>query len=271
MGAVDHLMPPVIMRPSVSRVTISISTDCPRDRYLPSAPLCLPPSAPLGCLTTLPPRNFSPPHPPPARQRHTPVVKLLLIYSHPHPNSFCHALLERVLAGVAVNGHDVDLLDLYSEGFDPVLRESEWLDYLNDPGKTVRGAMAGHVARIERAEGLIFVFPTWFFGLPAMLKGWLDRAWLPGVAFDIPEGGGVARTRLRRIRLLAAVTTTALPWYALQVLGYPGQRMIKRCIRVGTAFRCRQLWLALHSIENSSLEQRQRFLAKVERRFAEIQ
>lgn len=197
-------------------------------------------------------------------------MRVLVVYCHPHAGSFCHALLERVLAGLAVHGHEVDLLDLYAEGFDPVLHEGEWLDYINDPGKTVRGAMAGHVARIERAEGLVFVFPTWFFGLPAMLKGWLDRAWLPGVAFEIPDGGGVARSRLRRIRFLGAVTTTGLPWIALQFLGYPGQRVIKRGIRVGLALRCKQLWLGLHSMETATVEQRRRFLTTVERRFAGV-
>lgn len=198
-------------------------------------------------------------------------MKVLVVYCHPHSKSFCRALLERVLAGLAVHEHDVDLMDLYAEGFDPVLREGEWLDYLNDPGKTVRGVMADHVARIDRAEGLVFVFPTWFFGLPAMLKGWLDRAWLPGVAFDIPADGGVAQSRLRRIRLLATVTTTALPWSVLQLLGYPGQRTIKRCIRVGLAVRCKQLWLSLHSIETTTLERRQRFLMKVEQQFGNVQ
>jgi NAD(P)H dehydrogenase (quinone) len=197
-------------------------------------------------------------------------LNILVVYCHPHAGSFCHALLERVLAGLAVNGHDVDLLDLYAEGFDPVLREGEWLDYLHDPAKSVSGVMAGHVARIERAEGLVFVFPTWFFGLPAMLKGWLDRAWLPGVAFDSPENGGVARSRLRHIRFLATVTTTGLPWLALQVLGFPGQRTIKRGIRVGLAARCRHVWLALHAIDTTTPERRQRFLAMVERRFSTV-
>lgn len=197
-------------------------------------------------------------------------MNVLVVYCHPHAKSFCHALLERVLAGLAVHGHDVDLLDLYAEGFDPVLRENEWLDYLNDPAKSVRGVMAEHVARIERAEGLVFVFPTWFFGLPAMLKGWLDRAWLPGVAFEIPEGGGIARTKLRRIRFLATVTTTGMPWLALQVLGYPGQRTIKRGIRVGVAARCKHLWLSVHSIETSTLERRRRFLLKVEKQFSSV-
>ena len=139
------------------------------------------------------------------------------------------------------------------------------------PARPFAAPWPGHVARIERAEGLVFVFPTWFFGLPAMLKGWFDRAWLPGVAFDIPKHGGVARTRLRRIRFLAAVTTTGLPWIVLQTLGYPGQRVIKRGVRVGLALRCKQIWMSLHSVETSTLAQRERFLAKVETRFAAVQ
>ena len=197
-------------------------------------------------------------------------MNVLVVYCHPHPESYCHALLERVLAGLAVNGHDVDLLDLYAEGFDPVLREGEWLDYIHNPARSISGVMAEHVLRIERAEGLVFVFPTWFFGLPAMLKGWLDRAWLPGVAFDIPPNGGVALSRLRRIRFLATVTTTGLPWLALQVLGFPGQRTITRGIRVGLAARCRHLWLALHAIDTTTRERRERFLVTVERRFAMV-
>ena len=184
-------------------------------------------------------------------------MRVLVVYCHPHSKSFCRALLDRVLAGLAVHCHDVDVLDLCAEGFDPVLREGEWLDYINNPQQSVDGVMADHVRRIARADGMVFVFPTWFFGLPAMLKGWFDRAWLPGVAFDIPEGGGVAQSRMRRIRFLGAVTTTALPWIALQTLGYPGQRLIRRCIRVGLALRCKQVWMGQHSIETSTLEQRQ--------------
>ncbi len=197
-------------------------------------------------------------------------MRILVVYAHPHPESFCHALLERVLAGLDAQGHSVDLLDLYAEGFDPVLHGPEWLDYLDDPERTIRGPLAEHVARLGRAEGLVFVYPTWFFGQPAILKGWFDRVWLPGVAFTIPEGGGIARSCLQRIRFLGTVTTTGMPWALLQLLGFPGQRVIKRCIRVGLAPRCEQIWMALHSIEKSSVERRVAFLERVERRFARV-
>jgi len=197
-------------------------------------------------------------------------MRVLVVFAHPHRASFSHASLERVLAGLARGGHEVDLLDLYAEGFDPVLHESEWLDYMNDPGKTRSGALADHVARIERAEGLVFVFPTWFFGLPAILKGWFDRVWLPGVAFELPEGGGLARSCLRRIRLLGVVTSTAMPWLVLQLMGYPGQRTIKRGVGVGVSPRCTRVWMAQHRIETSTQAQRVAFLARVERRFAKI-
>lgn len=197
-------------------------------------------------------------------------MRILVVYCHPHAESYCHALLERVVAGLAVAEHAVDVLDLYREGFDPVLREAEWIDYMRDPGKTARTTLAEHVARLERAEGLCFVFPTWNFGLPAMLKGWFERVWLPGVAFDLPEDGGLARSRLRRVRLLAAVTTTAMPWLTLQWLGYPGQRLITRCVGAGVSRRAERIWMALHKIEASTNDQRVAFLGAVERRFARI-
>jgi putative NADPH-quinone reductase len=197
-------------------------------------------------------------------------MKILVVYAHPSPESFCHAALERVLAGLARHDHDVELLDLYATGFDPVLGAAEWRDYMDDPEKTARGLLADHVGMIERAEGLVFVFPTWFFGQPAILKGWFDRVWLPGVAFSIPEDGGIARSCLRRIRFLGAVTTTGMPWLALQILGFPGQRVIKRCIRVGLAPRAEQIWMSLHKIETSTHARRVRFLDNIERRFARV-
>lgn len=197
-------------------------------------------------------------------------MKVLVVYCHPHPKSFCHALLEQTLAGLAAHGHEVDLLDLYAEGFDPILGEAEWLGYIRDPAATVPESLREHIARVERCEGLVFVFPTWFFGLPAMLKGWFERVWRPGVSFDIPEDGGLAASRLRHLRLLGAVTTTGMPWSILQLLGYPGQRLIKRCVRVGMAPRCEHIWMALHSIEKSTLQRRERFLADVGRRFSRV-
>ena len=198
-------------------------------------------------------------------------MRVLVVYCHPHPGSFTHAVLDRVLAGLAVGGHEVHVIDLYAEGFDPVISEAEWKTYFADPESLVRGAVSDHVEHLRGAEGLVFVYPTWMFSVPAMLKGWLDRVFLPGVSFTLPaEGETAPKSLVRHIRLVAGVTTAGTPWWVMAAAGSPGKRLLRRSIRLGYAVRCTNLWLCLHSMETVTQAQRARHLARVERRFARV-
>jgi len=198
-------------------------------------------------------------------------MRVLVVYCHPAPESFCRAVLDRVLAGLAAGGHEVDLLDLYAEGFDPVIGADAWRAYTSDPTRLAEGAMADHVARLRGAEGLVFVYPTWTFGLPAVLKGWMDRVFLPGVAFSLPTGDARAvRSLLRHVRLVAGVTTTGSPRWVMALSGFPGKRLILRAIRLGFAVRCRTIWLCLHGVDTTTQDRRVAHLARVERRFARL-
>ncbi|MEZ4381137.1 MAG: NAD(P)H-dependent oxidoreductase [Nannocystaceae bacterium] len=197
-------------------------------------------------------------------------MRILVVYAHPSPQSFCHAALERVLAGLAVGGHEVDVLDLYAEGFDPVIDEAEWRVYMNEPAR-LEAAMSRHIELVRRAEGLVFVYPTWLFSVPAMLKGWLERVFIPGVSFSLPEQGQQAPSSLlRHIRLVAGVTSTGTPWWLMAASGFPGKRLIRRVIRLGFAVRCKNLWLCIHSMETNTHAQRARHLERIERRFARV-
>lgn len=198
-------------------------------------------------------------------------MRILVVYTHPHPESLAHAALERVLAGLAVGAHEIKVIDLYAEGFDPVLGQAEWLDYHADPAKIAQTTMKAYVDQLEWAEGLVFVHPTWTFGLPAMLKGWLDRVLLPGVSFELPEENSTAvRSRLRRIRLIGVVTTTGSPWWVMWASGSPGKATLMRSIRLGFAVRCRKVFVCLHAVDTCSKESRVRFLERVEARFSKV-
>jgi putative NADPH-quinone reductase len=83
----------------------------------------------------------------------------------------------------------VDDCDLYAEGSNPVMSREERLGYHDVPAN--RAAVAGYVERLQKADALVFCFPTWCFGLPAMLKGFFDRLFMPGVAFDISDPANV--------------------------------------------------------------------------------
>src|ERR1700675_692858 len=124
-------------------------------------------------------------------------MRVLVIYAHPLGDSFDAALHQAVLAALRRGGHEVDDCDLYAEGFDPVLSAAERRAY-NTPNPDL-GGVATHVARLRAAEALAVCFPTWWSGMPAILKGWFDRVWAQGVAFHLPEGGGAIRPGLANI------------------------------------------------------------------------
>ena len=104
-----------------------------------------------------------------------------------------------------------------------------------------------------------------FFGLPAMLKGWFDRVWAPGVAFDI--NGGVIRPLLTGVRHVVAVTTMGAPWWFAWFMGHPGRMFLSRGVRAVCGRGCRFTWRAHDRMDSSTPETRAKFLAKVRRTF----
>ena len=107
-------------------------------------------------------------------------MHVLSVVCHPRSDSFTHAVLERFAAGAKAAGHTHEVADLYREGFDPVMTERD-LQQFN--GVPMPAAIVQEQGRIERAEALCLIFPLWWFGMPAMMKGWLDRVWSAGWAY----------------------------------------------------------------------------------------
>src|SRR5690349_10482670 len=150
-------------------------------------------------------------------------MKLLLILAHPVGDSFNAALAETARAALLANGHEVDWLDLYREAFDPRLTAAERASYFTDPYDG--SAVAPLIARLRAADGLVLVFPQWWFGFPAILKGFFDRVFAPGVAFAHSDSGGILRG-LTNIKLLYALTTTGSPWWVARLVGDPVHRTL---------------------------------------------
>ncbi len=117
----------------------------------------------------------------------------------------------------------------------------------------------------------MLVYPTWWYGQPAMLKGWLDRVWVPHATFRMPEPGKPIGRILTNIRFIAAVSTLGSPWWWWTLaMGEPGRRILLRGLSVLCAPGCRTKWLALHRMDSASEAERTRFLAKVESTFAKL-
>ena len=196
-------------------------------------------------------------------------MRVLVLYSHPVDTSFCSAVHQTVLTALAAGGHEVRDRDLYAENFQPALTRNERINYF-DAGlnqQTVRR----DVDDIRWAEGLVFVYPTWWYGLPAILKGWLDRVWLPHVAFTLTDDPKLPlKPNMTNIRYLAGVTTYGSPWWLVKWSGEPGRKTLLRGIRPLCHRRCKTAWHALYKMDVCSQQDRQRFLAAVERAFGRL-
>jgi putative NADPH-quinone reductase len=160
----------------------------------------------------------------------------------------------------------VDLCDLYAEGFDPVLSAAERRGYHDLPAN--RAPVESYIRRVEQAEALVLSYPTWSFGLPAILKGFFDRVFIPGVSFVLVDG--VAKPNLTQIRKIAGISTYGRPrWNALLVAD-PPRMAVTRYLKALTGWKARVEYHALYDMNRATEAQRLRFLARVRRRMAQF-
>jgi putative NADPH-quinone reductase len=197
-------------------------------------------------------------------------MKTLLVHCHPDPESFNAALFCAACDALQSAGNEVTTLDLYAERFDPVLSLQERRAYVSNPD-FVEARVQKHVDALRAAEHLVFVHPTWWYGPPAVLKGWLERVWLPGVAFTPPaRKGQITAPGLQHVRRLTVVTTGGAPWWFLKVIGDPHRKLFTRGLRVLMAKKCKVTWLQMHNMNDVDAAERARFLAKVSKRLLRL-
>ena len=188
-------------------------------------------------------------------------MRILVIYAHPVETSFHAALHARVVAALRAAGHEVDDCDLYAENFNPVLSREERINY-HDTAVN-QAPVKAYVERLQRADALVFCFPVWCFGLPAILKGWFDRVLMPGVSFDISDPAHVkpALTHLKRI---AAVTSYGRPRWMAFLMGDPPRKVIKRYLRVLTGGKARIDYWAYYHMNVATPQTLERHMARIE-------
>lgn len=190
-------------------------------------------------------------------------MKVLVVYSHPLEGSFVSAARDRVLAGLRSGGHEVRCTDLYAEGFVPGLSAWERTHHLDSPD--TKPDIARHADDLRWCDALVLVYPTWWSGQPGMLKGWIDRVWVSGVVYELPEGANRIRPLLRNVRRLVVVTTHGSSKWINSLQGEGGKRVAFRGLRVLCHPLARTKWLAMYTVDRSTVADRERFLARVER------
>ncbi|MGJ7493011.1 NAD(P)H-dependent oxidoreductase [Variovorax sp. ZT4R33] len=187
-------------------------------------------------------------------------MRVLVVYCHPVETSFASALHQEVLVNLRAAGHEVDDCDLYAEGFNPVLSREERLGYHEVPSNRI--PLQPYIDRLNWAEAIVFCFPTWCFGLPAMLKGFFDRLFMPGVAFDISDPANV-KPMLTHIQRISAVVTYGRPRWVAWYMGDPPRKIVTRYMLRLTGQKARVDYHAHYHMNIATEPQLTRFKARV--------
>jgi NAD(P)H dehydrogenase (quinone) len=134
-------------------------------------------------------------------------MNVLVVLAHPNRDSFTGGLVDNFVEGLAEAGHGATVADLYREGFDPCFTTEDMAHY-NGAGEASAATRAEH-ARLDAADGLVLAFPVWWWSMPAMLKGWVDRTFTGGYAYDYIDGKTTGKLADRPVLILAAAATDA--------------------------------------------------------------
>lgn len=186
-------------------------------------------------------------------------MNILVLHAHPVETSFNAGLHRLIVERLTAAGHSVDDCDLYAEDFDPRLTRQERLDYHNQRGAV--DPAAPYVERLLRAEALVLSYPVWNYGFPAILKGFFDRVFLPGVSFRLVDGK--VQPSLHNIRKVAAVTTYGGSRFRAMVMGDPPRKLIKRMLRATVKPGAPVTYLAHYAMNLSTDRTRKSFMTKV--------
>lgn len=193
-------------------------------------------------------------------------MRVLVVHAHPVETSFSRSLYKAALETLQGNGHEVDALNLYEEGFEAVMGREERELYHEVP-ENLTPAIRPYVDRLRAAEAMVFIHPVWNYGYPAILKGFFDRIFIPGVSFVL-EGGKLIP--ILRKKHVVFVTTYGGDRLRTMLMGDPPRRLARRWAwaTFGTALPPK--YLALYRMDMRTDIELRGFIAKVQRELGKL-
>ncbi|WNO10782.1 NAD(P)H-dependent oxidoreductase [Teredinibacter sp. KSP-S5-2] len=191
-------------------------------------------------------------------------MKCLVVIAHPQQNSLCSHLAKEIIQCLSNRGVDITEENLYQQNFDPVLSKTERDSYYADAYHYQ--AVESSINRLLAAEYLVLVFPTWWFGFPAILKGWFDRVWAPGFAYDHASDYGPITPKLNNLKKVLVVTTFGAPWWVDKlVLWQPVKRVVKYALLGACARKAKLTFLPLYKCESVDSGRVNKFVLKIKK------
>lgn len=188
-------------------------------------------------------------------------MRVLVISAHPLERSLTATFSAAVENSLREAGHDLRMQNLYADGFQPALTDAERVAFYAEGSEPIRSP---ETENLQWAEMLVLIYPTWWFGFPAILKGWFDRVWAPDVAYKNAPDFGPITPALNGLRHVLVVTTLGSPWWVDRlVMRQPLRRTLKTAILGACAPNCKLRYISFHKCESLPATAVQAMVAKV--------
>ena len=204
-------------------------------------------------------------------------MRVLVVFNHPYDGSYCSAILDSVQKGLRAGGHEVDLIHLDKDEFDPVMRSKDlkaFAEVARNPDSSMTQLdpqVLDYRDRLHKADHLVFVFPIWWELMPALTKGFIDKVIFPGIAYRYISNSRIPKmasiTKLSGVTVITTMNTPSLI-YRL-IFG----NAIKRSLITGTFWKIgvpNRKWMSFNMVKAVSQKKRAQWLKSVETRFQHL-
>jgi NAD(P)H dehydrogenase (quinone) len=195
-------------------------------------------------------------------------MKVVIVFNHPYEGSYCNALLSAVTLGLETANHEVDLMHLDNDGFNPVMSKADLKAFVDHV--PIDPQVIDYNDRIATADHLIFIFPIWWDIMPAMTKGFIDRVLSPGFAYGHHSRGFGLVPILDNLKGVTIITTMKKPWflYSLFIGNLIKKTMLKSVFK--TMGYKNLDWISYNSVKSVSRDKRVKWLTDIEKRFFKL-
>lgn len=195
-------------------------------------------------------------------------MRTVIVFNHPYAGSYCNAILNAITLGLQKAHHEIDLMHLDDDGFNPVMSEADLKAFIEH--RQVDPQVLDYNERLKKADHLIFIFPIWWDIMPATTKGFIDRVLLPGVVYDHhPRGFGLVPL-LKNLESVTIITTMNKPriMYSLLIGNLIRKAMLESVFK--TMGYKNLDWISFNSVKRVGREKRIKWLLDLESRFSKF-
>ncbi|KXX70079.1 NAD(P)H-dependent oxidoreductase [Flammeovirga sp. SJP92] len=190
-------------------------------------------------------------------------MKTTLVFAHPWHGSFNKAILDTAVSKLEKQGKEYQIIDLYKDNFDPVLREEDLALY--SKGETTDPKVKEYQEILKKTEELVFIFPVWWYDLPAILKGFIDKVMLKDFSYIETKTG--LKGLLTHIKKAKVISTSESPsWYLVLFGGNVIKKAFIKATLKGVGIKDVQ-WINSSLTTSGSKDKKVNFLKKIERIF----